>query len=84
LNPVELTLAIRTRLRCETLPRGPSSRVMGEYGERALCAGCGERITSAQASYTVEFAPGVTPASVRLHRQCFEIWQIECRVAASP
>jgi len=84
LSPVELTLAIRARLQRETLPRSPSSRIMGEYGERALCAGCGEHITSAQASYTVDFAPGVTPNSVRLHRQCFEIWQVECRVAPSP
>jgi hypothetical protein len=84
LNPVEVTLAIRTRLRRGTLPRGPSSRITGEYGGRALCDGCGERITSAQASYTVEFAPGVPPASVRLHRQCFEIWQAECTVAPLP
>jgi hypothetical protein len=27
----------------------------------------------------VDFAPGVVPQSVRLHRVCFEIWECECR-----
>jgi hypothetical protein len=84
LNSIEITLAIRVGLQRRTLPRGPSSRIVGEYGGRALCAGCGERITSAQASYTVDFAPGVTPESVRFHRQCFEIWQAECTVVPPP
>ncbi len=81
LNSLEITLAIRMGLQRGTLPRGPSSRIEGEYGARARCAGCGEGITSAQASYTVDFVPGVTPASARFHRQCFQIWQAECAVA---
>jgi hypothetical protein len=39
---------------------------------------CG-RITSAQASYEVDFAPGVMPQSVNLHRACFQIWLYECQ-----
>lgn len=84
MNSLEITLAIRAGLQRGTLPRGPSSHIVGEYGERALCAGCGERVTSAQASYTVDFVPGVTPASARFHRQCFLIWQAECAVASQP
>jgi hypothetical protein len=29
----------------------------------------------------VDFTPGVTPASARFHRACFEIWQCECQSA---
>lgn len=76
MNTVALTLAIRTRLVQQTLPRETLWRRSGEYGS-GTCDGCGERITSAQASYAVDFSPGVTPQSVRLHRMCFEVWQRE-------
>jgi hypothetical protein len=79
MDNVAATLAIRTRLRQRTLPCGSLWRRLGEYGEGRVCDGCGEPITSAQASYSVEFAPGVTPVSVRLHRVCFEIWECECQ-----
>jgi hypothetical protein len=79
MNPIAATLAIRTRLRQRALPRGALWRRLGEYADGGLCDGCGERITSAQASYAVDFAPGVTPQSVKFHRVCFEIWQGECQ-----
>lgn len=72
------TLAIRARLRGRVLPYGALWRRLGEYAGGGLCGGCGERITSAQASYAVDFTPGVTPETVRFHRVCFEIWQREC------
>jgi hypothetical protein len=72
-----VTLAIRTRLSERALPYGALRRRLGEYAGGGLCDGCGERITSAQASYAVDFPAGVTPQSVRLHRICFEIWQYE-------
>ena len=74
------TLAIRARLRQQALPYGALWRRLGEYAGGGRCDGCGERITSAQASYAVDFTPGVTPQSVRFHRVCFEIWQRECQV----
>jgi hypothetical protein len=79
MNTVETTLAIRARLREHVLPRGGLWRQLGEYTGGGDCDGCGERITSAQASYAVDFTPGVTPASVRFHRACLEIWQCECQ-----
>jgi hypothetical protein len=71
-------MAIRTRLRHQVLPRGGLWRRLGEYAGGSQCDGCGERITSAQASYSVDFEPEVTPQSARFHRACFEIWQLEC------
>lgn len=78
MDPVAATLAIRARLRQQALPRGSLWRRLGEYGDGGLCDGCGERISFAQAAYAVDFAPGVTPQSVRFHRVCFDIWQCEC------
>jgi hypothetical protein len=83
MNTVETTLAIRARLREHVLPRGGLWRQLGEYSGGGVCGACGERITSAQASYAVDFTPGVTPASVRFHRVCLEIWQCECRTPRS-
>ena len=71
--------AIRARLSQRALPHGALWRRSGEYAGGGLCDGCGERITSAQASYAVDFTPGVTPQSARFHRVCFEIWQDECQ-----
>jgi hypothetical protein len=59
-------------------------RRSGEYAAGTACDGCGERITSAQASYAVDFTPDVTPSSVRFHRECFEIWQRECQAPLLP
>jgi hypothetical protein len=78
-NAVAATLAIRTRLSQKALPRDVLWRLEGEYASGGSCDGCGERFTSAQASYCVDFAPGVIPQTVRLHRVCFEIWECECR-----
>jgi hypothetical protein len=82
MTPVAATLAIRARLRQCRLPNGSLWRCLGEYGSGSSCDGCGERITSAQASYAVDFKPGVTPQSANFHRVCFEIWQRECQVTA--
>jgi hypothetical protein len=79
MDNVNATLVIRTRLRQRALPNGSLWRRLGEYADGGSCGGCGERITSAQASYAVDFTPGVTPQSVRFHRVCFEIWQCECQ-----
>ena len=76
------TLVIRARLRQRALPCQALWRRVGEYSGGALCDGCGERITSAQASYAVDFTPDVSPQSLRLHRVCFEIWQREVEVLA--
>jgi hypothetical protein len=84
MNAVAATLAIRTRLSQKALPRDVLWRLEGEYASGGACDGCGERFTSAQASYCVDFAPGVVPQSVRLHRVCFEIWACECRTPTSP
>lgn len=81
MNPDAATLAIRARLRGRRVPSGPLWRCLGEYAGGASCDGCGERITAAQATYTVDFEPGVMPDSARFHRVCFEIWQRECQVS---
>ena len=79
MNSLAATLVIRERLRQRLLPHQEPFRRQGEYAGGCSCDGCGERITSAQASYEVDFAPGVTPQSVRLHRACLEIWLCECQ-----
>jgi hypothetical protein len=81
MNNLTATFAIRARLRQQTLPHGELWRRLGEYAGGGTCDGCGERITSAQASYAVDFTPGVTPQSARFHRVCFEIWQCECQIS---
>lgn len=72
-------LTIRARLSERALSSDAPWRRLGEYAGGGLCDGCGERITSAQASYAVDFTPAATPPSVRFHRVCFEIWQQECQ-----
>ena len=79
MNQVSATVAIRARLRDRALPSESLWRRSGESSSAGLCDGCGERFTSSQASYAVDFSPGVTPQSVRLHRVCFDIWQRECQ-----
>jgi hypothetical protein len=76
------TVVIQKRLRQRLLPEAVFWRCAGEYVGGNPCDGCGERITSAQASYVVDFAAGVNPQSVRFHRVCFEIWQRECQKLA--
>ena len=83
MNSVALTLAVRTRLRQKALPHDAPWRRLGEYAGGGVCAGCGERITSAQASYAVDFTPGVSPETLRFHRVCFEIWEHECQIPGS-
>lgn len=80
MNNVALTLTVRTRLKQRPVPHGASWRRLGEYSGGGVCEGCGERITSAQASYVVDFKPGVASEAVRFHRLCFEIWERECQV----
>lgn len=77
MTPAAATVAIRARMTRRSLPRGSLWRCLGEYTSGTACDGCGERITSAQASYAVDFEPGVLPSSARFHRVCFEIWQRE-------
>jgi hypothetical protein len=84
MNNLARILAVRTRLRQRALPYGAPWRRLGEYAGGGICAGCGERITSAQASYAVDFLPEVVPTTVRFHRGCFEIWQQECQLPLSP
>jgi len=78
MHGIAATLVIRERLRQRLLPHHEPWRCQGEYAGGCFCDGCGERITSAQASYEVDFSPGVTPQTVKLHRACFEIWLCEC------
>lgn len=84
MNSIAATLVIRERLRQRLLPHHEPWRCQGEYAGGCLCDGCGERITSAQASYEVDFAPGIMPQSVNLHRACFEIWLFECQSQPLP
>ena len=77
MNSIAATLMIRERLRQRLLPHREGWRCHGEYAGGCACDGCGEPITSAQASYEVDFWPDVTSPSVKLHRACFEIWLYE-------
>jgi hypothetical protein len=83
-NLIAVTLAVRTRLKRGVLPHNAPWRRLGEYAGGGSCAGCGERITSAHASYAVDFTIGTTSEAVRFHRVCFEIWEHECQAPALP
>jgi hypothetical protein len=52
---------------------------MGGYVGGGVCAGRGERITSARASYSIDFAAENSIEPWRLHRAFFESGQCECR-----
>lgn len=65
------------KLRQHKLPLVAALRLEGGYGDGSMCFGCGERITSAQAEYELDFAPEVFVGSMRLHRLCFQTWQEE-------
>jgi hypothetical protein len=79
--PVMSELARRVlickKLRQQELPSVAALRLEGGYGDGWACCGCGERITSSQAEYQVDFAPEVSSASLRFHRLCFQAWQEE-------
>ncbi len=77
MNSIAATLIIRERLRQRLLTHREAWRCQGEYAGGCLCDGCGERITSAQASCEVDFPLGVASHVVNLHRACFEIWLYE-------
>ena len=79
MNHSAARFAIRARLSERALPSVAPWRCLGEYAGGGRCDGCGEPITSAQASYAVDFKPDASAPSVRFHRLCFEIWQQECR-----
>jgi hypothetical protein len=83
MNNVARTLAVRMRLSDRTLPHGALGRRLGEYSGGGVCAGCGDRITAAQASYEVDLTPDVNSTSVRFHRECLEIWEQESRISSS-
>ncbi len=77
MTSIAATLGIRERLRQRVLPHHEAWRRQDEYAGGCLCDGCGERSTSARASYEVDFSPDVTPQSVKLHRARVKIWQYE-------
>ena len=81
MNSIAATLIIRERLQQCLLHE--AWRCQGEYAGGCLSDGCGE-ITSAQASYEVDFLSSVTPQTVKLHRACFEIWLYEGGSSLSP
>ena len=70
---------MRVRVSERALLNGVLWRREGEFAAGGVCHGCGERVTSAQASYAVDFTPGVIPQSVPFHGLAFEIWQHECQ-----
>jgi hypothetical protein len=77
LNEAARRVLICQKLRQHKLPCVAALRLEGGYGDGFACCGCGERITSAQAEYQVDFAPEVSAASMRFHRLCFHAWQEE-------
>ena len=74
---IAATLVIRERLLQRLPPHHELWRCHGEYAGGCLCDGWGERQASAQASYEVDFPPGVTPHCVKSHGACCMIWQYE-------
>ena len=77
MNEAARRVLICKKLQQRKLPHVAAVRLEGGYGDGSACCACGERITSAQAEYALDFAPEVFPRSMHFHRQCFQAWQEE-------
>ena len=72
-------LLIRHRLMERRLPRGHAVDVSESVGEGGRCDGCSETIGLTQTA--VWAIVSVDWMSVRLHAECFELWNTERRCA---
>jgi len=71
----EVRARVRQLIEQGKLPVAPSiQRMATRYGTGQTCAGCDQRITSAEMEYAVEGAG--TPLC--FHLGCRLIWQLEC------
>lgn len=81
-GPDTITAAIiRMKLERKELPAEAAERIWAGYGRGDLCSGCGAPIAENEVEYELAFTNADNGAeSVRLHRTCCNIWNIE-RVA---
>jgi hypothetical protein len=67
---------IRQRLSRRILPRDSPARMWAGPGTDQPCDGCDRAIGSNETEHEVE----VSGRAIRLHRECFLIWEAERRV----
>lgn len=82
-SEANLAALIRSHLLARRLPLAAPWRCTGEYGDGGICDACGRRVTSAQASIEVDFAPEAAASTARFHRVCFDAWQRERQLLPS-
>jgi hypothetical protein len=74
-----LRQAIRDKITAGTLPADPPRTVWAGMGSGRPCSACGEPIRASDTEIELETArEGVT---IRLHRDCFNLWRDECGYA---
>ena len=66
---------IRQMLESGALPCEEPDKVWAGHGNGSHCAACGENITQVEVEYEVQLAS----VTLRLHRECHEIWHDECQ-----
>lgn len=65
---------IRAKLAAGTLPGAAPLKTWGGPSSGRLCDGCGDGIALGGMEYEVDFTEAAT---IRLHRGCFDIWEVE-------
>jgi hypothetical protein len=66
---------IRQMLEQGEMPCDEPDKTWAGRGTGTHCAACGETIQPSDIEYEVDLLPGAT---LRLHRDCHDIWQEEC------
>jgi hypothetical protein len=75
----ELRSKIRALMESGELPREVPAQLWGGYGSEALCSACGKSIGSKDLEF--EYENGTK--TLRFHRLCHGLWQLECERAAA-
>jgi len=74
----ELRAIARRRIEQGQLPSAVPSRIWGGHGTGQLCALCDEPIQCGDVELEVEAHVQGVARTIRFHRACQAIWQIEC------
>ena len=74
----ELRSIARRRIEQGQLPSAPPSRIWGGHGSGQLCALCDQPIQRGDVELEVEVHVHSVARTIRFHRDCQAIWQIEC------
>jgi hypothetical protein len=75
----QLRAQIRTLIESKELPCEVPARMWGGNGSGEICTVCGKSIGSEE----LEFEYAIETRTLRFHRLCHGLWQLECERAAA-